>query len=302
VTMRDVNHIPVLMGVPMSHSTRAPHMVAIGLAAVILSACSAAVGGQPSPSAPASPAAPSLPASPTVTPEPAQPTSAPTPTAPATPDAPAESPKPSEAPIKVIRLPTGVHVRVTADGVAVRQLPGLDQPLVIGYDFVEGGAPEVRLDDGDVVGIIWGPVLVDGHTWYSVKPHDTGTVTFSEGWIAADFLVENNDPPLSYPTVLTADGLGSGKAVSGEVTDFSPLYVNVVAAPMPGDASCEAEVVLIGTDGEAVTIGASEVTEPMQFFSSPLENDALFQAAAGKVTLQVRSDCSWAGMAFVPAG
>jgi hypothetical protein len=202
----------------------------------------------------------------------------------------------------VVRIKTGVHARVTADGVAVRQLPGLDQPLVIGYDFVNGGDPEVRLDDGDIVGVMWGPVLVDGHTWYNVKPHDTGTVTFAEGWIAADFLVEDNDPPLSYPTVLTGDGLGSGKAVTGDVTDFSPLYVNVVAAPMPGDASCEAEVILIGTDGEAVTIGASELTQAMQFFSSPLENDALFQAAPGKVTLQVKSDCSWAGMAFVPAG
>lgn len=284
----------------MFRTTVLPRVVAIGLAALILSACSAAVGGQASPSDPPSPAVtPSVPASPTVTPEPTAP---PAPTAPATPDSPVDSPEPSEAPISVVRIKTGVHARVTADGVAVRLLPGLDQPLVTGHDFVDGDAPAIRLDAGHVVGVIWGPVLADGHTWYSVKPHDTGTVTFAEGWIAADFLVEDNEPDLSYPTVLTGDGLGSGAATSGVVSNSSPLYVNVVAVPMPGDASCEAEVILIGTDGQAVTIGASEVTEAMQFFSSPLENDALFQAQAGKVTLQVRSDCSWAGMAFIPAG
>jgi len=281
----------------MFRTTVSPRVVASLLAAIILSACSTAVGGQPSPSLPATPTVtPSVPASPIVTPEPTAPS------APATPRSPAHSPSPSEAPVSVVRIKTGIHARVTADGVAVHQLPGLGQPVVIGHDFVDGNAPEVRLDAGHLVGVIWGPVLADGHTWYNIKPGDTGTVIFDEGWIAADFLVEVNDPELSYPTVLTGDGLGSGAAVSGEVTDFSPLYVNVVAVPMPGDASCEAEVILIGTDGEAVTIGASEVTEATQFFSSPLENDALFQADAGKVTLQVRSDCSWAGMAFVPAG
>ena len=289
----------------MSRIIVSPRLVAIGLAAVILSACSAAVGVEPGPSAPSSTVSPSVPASPVVTPEPSAPAA---PSAPASPEVPGspeppKSPKPTEgdAPV-VVRIKTGVNARVTGDGVAVRQLPGLDQPLVIGYDFVNGGGPEVRLDAGHVVGVIWGPVLVDGHTWYAVKPTDTGTVIFTEGWIAADFLIEDNDPELSYPTVLTGYGLGTGAAVSGDVADFSPLYVNVVAAPMPGEASCEAEVVLIGTDGEHVTVGASEVTEPMQFFSSPLENDALFQADPGTVTLQVRSDCSWAGMAFVPAG
>jgi hypothetical protein len=280
----------------MFRRTALPRVAAIGLAAFILSACSAAVGVEPSPSAPASPTVTPKPASPTVAPQPSDPQP------PATPAAPTASPKPTEEPVTVIRIATGVNARVTGDGVAVRQLPGLDQPLVVGYDFVDGDDPEVRVDAGHIVGVIWGPVLVDGHTWYNVKPTDTGTVIFADGWIAADFLVEDNDPELSPRTVLTGDGLGSGAAISGDVTDFSPLYVNVVAAPMPGDLSCEAEVILIGTDGEHVTIGASEVTEPTPFFSSPLENDALYQADPGKVTLQVRSDCSWAAMAFVPVG
>jgi ABC-type transporter Mla maintaining outer membrane lipid asymmetry permease subunit MlaE len=83
------------------------------------------------------------------------------------------------------------------------------------------------------------------------------------------------------------------------------LVTTVLAAcstAVGGDTSCEAEVVLIRTDGVAFTIGSSEVTDPTHFFSSPLEDDALLQGAAGKVVLQVRSDCSWAGMAWIPAG
>lgn len=277
----------------MSRIPVLPRLIAVGLVTTLLAACSTAVGGAPSPSVPASPVTP-----------PSTPVASPNPTVPATPAAPSQAPTPTPTaePVVIVRIGTGTIARVTADGVAVRVRPGLDQPLIAGYDFGGVAVGEVRLDADDRVAVIWGPVLADGHTWYSVMHVETAEpIIFSEGWISADFLAEEGPMP-QQRTVLTADGLGSGKAVSGEVTDFSPLYVNVVATPMPGDTGCEAEVILIGTDGVAVTIGASEVTETTQFFSSPLENDALFQDAAGKVTLQVRSDCSWAGMAWVPAG
>ena len=280
----------------MSRSPVLPRLIAIALAASVLAACSTTVGGAPSPSSPTSPVV-----------SPSTPPASPESTAPATPAAPAESPTPAPTPtpepVTVVRIGTNTIARVTADGVAVRVLPGIDRPLIEGYHFVDGTeVEEVRLDEGDRVAVIWGPVLVDGHSWYSVMHVETAEpIIFDEGWVSADFLTEE-DPMEKPRTVLTSDGLGSGQAASGEVSASSPLYVNVVAAPMPGDSACEAEVILIGTDGVAVAIGASEVTETTQFFSSPLENAALNQAAAGKVTLQVRSDCSWAGMAWVPAG
>ena len=275
-----------------------PRLIGIGLAAVVLSACSTAVGGQASPSVPATPTtSPSAPTSPTATPQP----TAPAPTQPAPPASPPPSPAPTQTPVGVVRITTGMHATVSSDGVPVRQRPGLNQPIVVGYDTAAGDAPEVRLDAGQTVGVIWGPVLADGLTWYSVIPGDTGGLTFAEGWITADDIVEG-DLAVSNPAVLTSDGFGSGAAASGDVPAFAGLYVNVLAVPMPGDASCEAEVVLIGTGGEHVLIGSSSVTEPTQFFSSPLENSALLQEDAGTVTLQVRSDCSWAGMAFLPAG
>jgi len=275
----------------MSRTQVLPRLVAVGLATMVLSACSSASGGEPSPSSPASPVG-----------QPATPVTTPQPSAPGAPASPSVAPTPSVGP-EVVRIGTGTIAGVTADGVAVRVRPGLDQPLIKGHHFGDGTEVEaVRLDADDRVAVIWGPVLVDGHTWYSVGHVETAEpIVFGEGWIVADYLIEEGT--MARPlTVLTADGLGSGQAVSGEVPDSFPLTVNVVAAPMPGDASCEAEVVLIGTDGEAVTVGASDVTETTQFFGSPLENEALFQEAPGKVTLQVRSDCSWAGMAWAPAG
>lgn len=266
-----------------------PRPIAIGLVALVLSACSTAVGGAPSPSAPVSPASPSP--TPVVTPSPAGPVVTPTPTAPV----------PTVEPIEVVRFDVPSIMRVTGNGVAVRVLPGVDQPLVEGYHHEGYTIDGVRLKANDTVGVRWGPVFADGHSWYNVSFGDTDGVTFSEGWMAADFLAAEGTYE-HYPIVVTADGLGSGQAVSGEVREWAPLYVNVVAVPMPGDASCEAEVVLIGTDGVAITIGAAQVTGPTLIADSAAENDDLYQEEAGTVTLQVRSDCSWAGMAFVPVG
>ena len=46
--------------------------------------------------------------------------------------------------------------------------------------------------------------------------------------------------------------------------------------------------------------GSETVTETLRLFGSPLENSALIQESAGDVVLQMRTDCSWAAMAFVP--
>ncbi len=263
------------------------------LLATIVAGCARAAGTEPSATPIAQPSNPA-PATPQPTEEPAE---QPTPE----PAQPSVAPQPTDEPITVIRFDPRTVAGVNADGVALRVLPGLEQPLVIGYDFATGGAPAVRLSDGDTVMILWGPVLVDGHTWYATKSADAGTLTWDVGWIAADFLVDTGTT-VEYPLVATADGLGSGKAVTGTVTAFAPLYVNAVVSPMSGDDSCTAEVVVVGTDGTVVEIGSGTVTETTQFFSSPLENSDLTQEDAGTITLQVRTDCAWAAMAFEPIG
>lgn len=267
-------------------STRSGLVLAVLLAAIV-AGCARTTGAEPSATPVAQPSdpAPATPI-PTETPTPSQP--------PAT-------PAPSDDPVVVVRFDPLTIARVTADAVALRVLPGLDQPLVDGYHTGDGTAPEVRLDSGATVAIVWGPLVVEGHTWYAVRHHDAGLVIWDEGWIAADYLAEAGRLE-GYPLVATADGLGSGKAVAGTVDDVSPLYVNAVVTPMPGEASCEAEVVLIGTDGTHALIGSGTVSETTRFFSSPVENDDLYQAEGGQITLQVRTDCAWAAMAFEPIG
>ena len=217
------------------------------------------------------------------------------------PEAPDPTPVPTPETIEVVRFDGRVIARVTADDVAVRVLPGLDQPLVEGYHFEGEAIPEVRLEEGNTVGVSWGPVLVDGHSWYSVIPDVTNNVTWSDGWIAADYLAEIG--PAEIPSLLvTADGLGTGAAVTGTVPAFAPLYVNAVVTPMPGEDRCEAELVVIGTDGETTVVGSETVTETLRMFTSPLENADLMQESAGEFVLQMRTDCSWAAMAFIPEG
>ena len=270
--------------------------LSILLLAFILAACSTAVGSDPSPT-PRSPESsdagdptPSTPAEPSDDPseEPS-------------PEAPDPTPVPTAKPIEVVRFDGRIIARVTADDVAVRVLPGRDQPLAEGYHFEGEAIPEVRLAEGNTVGVSWGPVVVDGLSWYSVIPDVTNNITWSDGWIAADYLAEVG--PAEIPSLLvTADGLGTGAAVTGTVPAYAPLYVNAVVTPMPGKDRCEAELVVIGTDGETTIVGSQSVTETLRMFSSPLENGDLMQESAGEFVLQMRTDCSWAAMAFIPQG
>jgi hypothetical protein len=270
--------------------------LSIMLLAVILAACSTAVGSDPSPT-PHSPEAsdsgdptPSAPAEPS-----REPSEEPSP------EAPDPTPVPTAKPIEVVRFDGRVIARVTADDVAVRVLPGLDQPLADGYHLEGEAIPEVRLSEGNTIGVYWGPVVVDGMSWYSVIHGDTDNVTWSEGWVAGEYLVEI-EPMDIHPLVAAADGQGAGAAVTGTVSAHAPLYVNAVVTPMPGEDGCEAELVVIGTDGETTVVGSETVTETLGMFGSPLENADLMQDSAGEVVLQMRTDCSWAAMAFIPQG
>jgi hypothetical protein len=260
--------------------------IVIALVSIVLVGCARATADAPAPSVPPTPsAAPTVPA----TPEPT-----------AEPSAPPATPAPTATPLPITQIDVPSVARVTADGVAVRVLPGTDQPLIVGYDY-PGEVPEVRLAEGDRVGVIWGPVVTEGHTWYAVRSHDTGTLTWPEGWMSASFL--SVDEPIShYPSVASMDGFGSGDAETAVVPDHAGLYVNAVAAPMPDGDTCEIEVLLVGTDGETITIGSGQIDAVTSFFASPLENAALSQQAGGSVTFEVRSDCSWAGTVTNPQG
>jgi hypothetical protein len=96
------------------------------------------------------------------------------------------------------------------------------------------------------------------------------------------------------------DGLGSGSAASAPVTAGTELAFQFGASPLPGRASCEIEMILIRTDGLAVNLATQTVTEPIAGDIHPQDGPHLYQEVAGQVTLQVRSDCSWAATVWDP--
>jgi hypothetical protein len=203
-------------------------------------------------------------------------------------------------PNEIGRFDRGAILRSTADGVAVRARPDLDAELVEGYDQGSGTRVEnLTLLTGDEVGMLYGPIVSDGHTWYAVQHSDVRAITFDVGWVAADFLTQvdtrNDDPVL-----LAMDGLGTGAKGVGQARAGAGLVVNVAVTPMPDQERCEAEVILTGTDGRTTTLAGGEITETLTLFSGPLENSAAIQREAGEFTLEVRTDCSWAGMVVEP--
>lgn len=265
--------------------------ISLPLAALAMAACAAAGEGDPT----SGRASPSAPVSPTPAPTgtPRQPSASPT-------DAPAS---PSGSPsVDVVRFETPVLGRITADGVAVHVRPGLDEPLIEGTNLDDGVAvPQVRLSDGDMVGLIWGPMLHDGHTWYAVRHHDSGGIAWVEGWIAADF-VEAAEPIPNFPDVAAADGQGRGGSETVVMPQLARVYVDVHAAPMPGEERCAATVTVVDPAGQRIEIGSGEVTELTTFFSSPLEQSALSMDDGGEITLEVDTDCSWAALVENPQG
>ena len=245
---------------------------------IILAAC-----GQ----APADPASPTP--SPTVAPSPSDtPSVAPTPTQQPSPDA-----------IEVVEHELPMTARVTTDGVDVRTLPSLDAPLMTGD---RAGAPvqDLRLTADMLVLATMGPIFVDGESWYEVRAADGQDVYFAGGWVAGRYLSREGDLPEGQPIIVDIYGLGSGTAAEEDVLHGTPTTVRFAAAPMPDRDACEIEVTLIRTDGANVNVATEQVTEPMVAELSANQLSSLFQEEAGTVTLQVRTDCSYAATLTLP--
>ena len=181
-----------------------------------------------------------------------------------------------------------------AEGVAVRSGPSLDAPLVIG-NLRDTGATvyDIRLAEGALVAAFMGPVLADGHSWYFVHSADGRDLTMFEGWVSGQYLTRDSGLGDLHPFLIIMDGLGSGSAASAQVPAATELRVQFGATPLPDRASCGIEITLIRTDGLAVNLATSTVTEPVAGDIHALDGPHLFQEVAGQVTLQVRSDCSW---------
>jgi hypothetical protein len=196
-------------------------------------------------------------------------------------------------------LPMVAHAN--ADGVAVRGGPSLAAPLVSGTRRDTGDpVPDVRLAEGEIVGAYMGPVVADGHSWYFVHDADGRDLTMFEGWVSGQYLTRDSGLGDLHPFLIIMDGLGSGSAASAPVTAATELVVQFAANPLPDRASCELEMILIRTDGLAINLATTTVTEPIAGDIHPQDGPHLYQEEAGQVTLQIRSDCSWAATVWDP--
>jgi hypothetical protein len=192
---------------------------------------------------------------------------------------------------------------VTADA-DVHTLPSIDSPLLSGEAVSDlSVVDEVRLAAGDVVIASLGPVFADGQSWYEVRSTDGGgDVYFDGGWVPGESLSPEDDTPAGQPQVTVIFGLGSGTAASADVPlRGTPITVDFAATPMPDDDTCEIEVTLTRTDGTAVNVATESLTGPISGNLGANELSSLFQDEPGQVTLQVRTDCSFAASITMPA-
>jgi hypothetical protein len=175
-----------------------------------------------------------------------------------------------------IRLELPARVTSTAD-VDVLELPA------------DGGAV-TTLTAGDVATALMGPLILEGENWYLLA----GIGTQWTGWAPAEQL-EVTGSPDETTTIITLDGRGSGDADSANVEAGTALVARVMASPMEGRETCEIEVTVAGVDGAHVTVNdVTELDATTEFIASGLDQASLRQAAAGQVSMQVRSDCSFA--------
>lgn len=255
---------------------------------LILAACGQASADVPSPShSPTGPASPS--------PSPSEPVATPRPTPDATPT---PEPQPTEEPTAVPQPPAPTVVRhelpmvgrVTVDGVAVRELPDLQAPLVTGSSATDEYEefPSLRVDAGDLVVVTLGPVYADGLSWYYVHPGG-GPVNFL-GWIAGEYLARDGDYARSFGTI---DGIGSGGTL--EVVNIratAPMVVNFGVNVVDGRDGCHFSADVVRGDGSVVAVWDGDVDGPMVGRVGPQDAD-LVQTVDGTMTLRVETDCTF---------
>lgn len=233
---------------------------------VLLSACTLAPLPTPTPTP--SPTAPPTP-SPTPTPTPL-----PTPTPQPTPDV-----------GSLPRIPGGEVASTVVDGLRVRQRPGTSTVVLTG---------PVPL--GSEVGVVMGPVLVEGQGWFLVTDVDPDEPAFGEGWIASGLRPE----PYLSATGRTVDGtpvLASyaelGDAEYGPIDIADGNHAVRWIAVDPEGRRCQFSVAM--TDADSTDVPAIRATIGNQVVPGTLQPQAFAALGiTGLAFVTISSDCDWA--------
>jgi hypothetical protein len=241
------------------------------------------------------------------------------PTAATQPPASAEPATPPSAPEAFV---FGDVLAVSVEGLAVREGPSTDSPLLFGLQATAlpkpSGRDEVRLGRGDFVSVELGPLPVGDATWYLVRPAENGQVGFSSvswqpagadggsypGWIASA-VGEREHVALhqrSDPSEIVGGGepmsSGSGDWVSEPQPRHDLFSVRWAVAPSAGPCGLIVQLIpeMSGAAHTVVDIvtndiaqgalsGAEGVIEPS--WGEPTANDWT------TFVVSVQSTCPW---------
>src|SRR5262245_21307785 len=287
--------------------------ITLVVTALSIAACSTA-GGVASPSAhPSTEPSQVTAASERVLPSPSVATARPTPL-------PSSSPPSSLAPISGPRYLLYDMLRVAADDVPVREAPSNESPLLQAWRGADS-VGDAHVHAGEYVSVELGPLIVDGETWYLVRPAEDGQLFYSTtswrratddggsnaGWVVTaspagqrlvlDRRLDPNEGRPDGPTLVPSE---TGDYVSPPQPRHD--LFSILWAIAPDEGTCRFDARIVPTDGPDPVVVANVTTDrvaasplsgPGTMVSTPWTRSANGSGGWEAYTLRVASDCPW---------
>jgi hypothetical protein len=228
---------------------------------------------------------------PTPTPSPT-PTPIPTPTPTPTP-IPTPTPEPTPDVGSLPRIPGGEVATTTIDGLRIRQRPGTSTVVLTGL-----------MPLGSEVGVVMGPVLVDGQGWFLVTDIDPDEPSFGEGWIASGlgpepYLAATGRSVDGTPVIASYAELGDAEYGPIDLGDGEHA-VRWIAVD-PERRRCQFSVAM--TDADSTDVPAIRATIGNDVVPGTLQPQSFAALGiTGLAFVTITSDCDWAlAVVRVPA-
>ena len=211
-------------------------------------------------------------------------------------------------------------LRITVDRLAVRRGPSTASGLVLGarweadkQAWIETDR-EVRLNAGDTVTVVLGPIQRDGYLWYHVQDatqrpleqerrwiSDGDDVYGDAGWIATSgpdgaFVEALDTPALEGPLPLVFAGGGSGTYQSAPIAGQDGLVLGGRYALSTGDwAPCYLSVAIEPTGDKLLETSLAGAIDQGRLEQTPYLSDGPYRVrVTAGVPDKPEAECSWA--------
>jgi hypothetical protein len=198
---------------------------------------------------------------------------------------PTPTPEPTPDIGSLPRIPGGEIATTTIDGLRIRQRPGTSTVVLTGL-----------MPFGSEVGVVMGPVLVDGQGWFLVTDVDADEPSFTEGWIASGL----GPQPYLVATGRTVEGtpvIGSfaelGNAEYGPIDLGEGDHAVRWVAVDPERRRCQFSVAM--TDADSTDVAAIRATVGSDVVPGTLQPQSFAALGiTGQAFVSITSDCDWA--------